>query len=256
LGALPSELVASELFGHEKGAFTGANEQHIGIFERAISGTVLLDEIESIDDKVQVSLLRLIEQRKFNRLGGRKTIHSNARIIAASNEDLKDLVEKKLFRKDLYYRLDVFRIVMPPLRENLQDLPLLVQEFIARFNRTFNKRIQNISDETLGLLQAYEWPGNIRELKNVIQRAVLLCKEDEILPEFLPTRFLSKKTAKPSPSTPSSITFDIGTPLRQVERTIIVHTLKAAKNNRTEAAKLLGISRRALYNKLRTFNIG
>jgi len=163
LGALPSELIGSELFGHEKGAFTGALERREGKFEQARDGSIFLDEISTIDEKVQVSLLRLIEQKKFQRLGGKRTISTNARLIAASNQNLSDTVEQGMFRKDLYYRLDVFRIIMPPLRERAGDVVLLVDEFIRRYNKTFQKNILGISPECISLLESYDWPGNVRQ---------------------------------------------------------------------------------------------
>lgn len=249
LGSLPSDLVASELFGHEKGAFTGAVNQQKGVFERASRGTVFLDEIDTIDEKVQVSLLRLIEQKKIHRLGGRHSFKSEARIIAASNENLEKLVQQGAFRKDLYYRLDVFRITMAPLRHRREDIPLLVEEMLAYFNQSFGKNILGVATECLEILQAYNWPGNIRELKNVIQRAVLICENDIILPEHLPSRF---RAAKPLRST---VTFEIGTSLDEVERQMIIRVLAMAKNNRSRAAEMLGISRRAIYNKLKKHNI-
>ncbi len=170
LGAFPSELVASELFGHEKGSFTGASHQHKGVFEVASDGTVFLDEIESIDKKVQVSLLRIIEQKKVTRLGGRRSIHTDARIIAASNENLEDLVDRGQFREDLFFRLDVFRIILPPLRKRIGDVSLIAQELIAHFNFELNKNIIRIKPDAMAALDEYEWPGNVRELKNVLQR--------------------------------------------------------------------------------------
>jgi len=250
LGALPSDLVASELFGHEKGAFTGSIKQTLGLFEKGINGIIFLDEIEAIDEKVQISLLRLIEHKEFHRLGGKKAIKTNVRLIAASNENLKKLVDRGVFRKDLYYRLDVFRIVMPPLRENLEDIPILINEFIARYNRSFKKNITHIDPEAVQLLQAYEWPGNARELKNVIQRAAIVCECNKILPEHLPKRFRGHEPQKPT------VTFQVGTPLEQVEKEMIRRALALANNNRTHAAELLGISRRAIYNKLRKHNLG
>jgi DNA-binding NtrC family response regulator len=252
LGAVPSDLVASELFGHEKGAFTGALKQSKGIFEKAENGIVFLDEIEAVDEKVQISLLRLIEQKKFRRLGGRQAIENKARLIASSNENLQVLIEKGVFRKDLYYRLDVFRIIMPPLRENLEDIPLLTKEFIARYNRTYKKNITAIAPECIQVFQQYDWPGNARELKNVIQRAAIVCEGDEIRLEHLPPRF---RTTKDTKSTKSTVTFEIGTPLEQVEKEMILRALSLSNNNRTQAAELLGISRRAIYNKLRKHNI-
>ena len=249
LASLPIELVASELFGHEKGAFTGATRRRQGKFELARDGTIFLDEIGMVDEKVQVSLLRLIEQRRFHRLGGKRAISTNARIIAASNQDLIDLVRQGRFRDDLYYRLDVFRIKLPPLRERAGDIPLLVDEFLCCYNEAFGKKVLGISPVCMGLLESYEWPGNVRELKNVVQRAVLVCPGDVILLEHLPPRF---QTGVP---VPQSVTFEVGTPLDEVEREMVRRALAATGNNRTQAAELLGISRRALYNKLRKHGI-
>ena len=249
LGALPSELVGSELFGHEKGAFTGALARREGKFEEAQNGTVFLDEISTVDDKVQVSLLRLIEQKNFQRLGGKKTISTNARLIAASNQDLPDLAERGNFRRDLYYRLDVFRIVMPPLRERGGDIVLLIDEFLKRYNESFQKDILGIAPECICLLESYDWPGNVRELKNVVQRAVLVCEGEVLLPSHLPPRF------RPGKRSPTKVSFELGTPLDEVEREMVVRALAATENNRKRAAVLLGISRRALYNKLRKHNI-
>lgn len=249
LGALPHQLVPAALFGHEKGAFTGATEQKKGKFELATGGTIFLDEIASVNEKVQIGLLRLIEQRKFHRIGGRKEIHSDARLIAASNEDLYEAVQKGSFREDLYYRLDVFRISLPPLREREKDIALLVDEFIKRYNPEFNKNIRGVSPECINLLESYGWPGNIRELKNVIQRAVLVCNEDVLMPEDLPPRFCEQHTSR------QKVSFEIGTPLEEIEREMVIKTLEAANNNRTTAAKLLGISRRALYNKMQKYKI-
>lgn len=249
LGALPTELVASELFGYEKGSFTGASQQHPGKFEQADKGDIFLDEIDSIDEKVQVGLLRLIEQKTFHRIGGRKAISSSARIIAATNQNLLESVQKGTFREDLYYRLDVLRIVIPPLRERREDISLLIDEFLKRYNLDFQKNILGIAPECIGLLERYDWPGNVRELKNVIQRAVLVCNGEVLLPEHLPPRFRSERPAYPI------VTFEIGTPLHQVEREMIVRALGASNNNRKKTAELLGISRRALYNKLAKYGI-
>ncbi|MBN2009969.1 sigma-54-dependent Fis family transcriptional regulator [candidate division KSB1 bacterium] len=249
LGAIPQDLVASELFGHEKGAFTGAVNPSKGIFEKGMNGTVFLDEIEAINKNTQISLLRLIEKKGFQRLGGTQLIENKARLIVSSNENLQELVNKGAFRIDLYYRLDVFRIHMPALRRNPEDIPLLVKEFIARFNRSFNKSVKGMSAECLQALQKHDWPGNSRELKNVIQRAAVICDCDTIQLEHLPPRFRTKPTPQ------LSVTFEIGTPLDEVERQMILRALDAAGNNRTKAAELLGISRRAIYNKLQKHNI-
>ena len=249
LGALPPELVASELFGHEKGAFTGALDRYLGTFEQASGGTVFLDEISTMDEKVQVSLLRLIEQKRFRRIGGRRAIKSDVRIIAASNEDLNEAVRRGTFREDLLFRLDVFRITLPPLRDRHGDVPLLIEEFLKRYAREFKKNILGVSPEFIGVLESYDWPGNVRELKNVIQRAVLVCTGEVLTPEHLPPRFHSDRTARPR------VAFDIGTPLDEIEREMIVQTLETTHNNRKRTAELLGISRRALYYKLRRYAI-
>lgn len=250
LGALPVEIVASELFGHERGSFTGAVGLRKGKFEQANDGTVFLDEIEAIEERVQVSLLRLIEEKKFYRLGGKQQISTNARLTFASNENLHTLVEQGVFRKDLFYRLEVFPIHLPPLRNHKEDIPILVAEFLIQQNRLLNKQIRRVHKDCLQMLENYDWPGNIRELKNVIQRASLLCEKEELLPEHLPER-----VSHSSQSSHPCVSFRIGTPLEEIERELILRTLELVENNRTEAARLLGISRRALYNRLRKHKI-
>jgi len=248
LGALPPELVASELFGHERGAFTGAVERRAGKFEEAHSGTIFMDEIGTIDEKIQISLLRLIEQRKFTRLGGRKILYSDARIIAATNENLLEAVAKGAFREDLYYRLDVFHVHVPALRDRRGDIPLLVESFIERYNQEFKRHVQGIAPELVRVLENHSWPGNVRELKNVIQRAVLVCSGEVLRPEHLPARFQRKE------SKGLQVQFEVGTPLEVVEREMIERTLALAPT-RKEAAAMLGISRRALYNKLSKYGL-
>lgn len=249
LGAMPIDLVATELFGHEKGAFTGASESRPGKFEQALKGTILLDEIGTIDEKVQVSLLRLIETRKFHRLGGRRERKADVRIVAASNEDLEDAVRRGRFREDLFYRLDVFRIDLPSLRDRQGDVPLLVDAFLRRYNGQFDKTVVGMAPDGLAILENYDWPGNVRELKNVIQRAVLVCEGDVLHAKHFPPRFRPERTVR------GKVTFEVGTPLEEVEREMIVRTLDAVGNNRKRAAQVLGISRRALYNRLRKHDI-
>lgn len=244
LGAIPANLVASELFGHAKGVFTGATDVRAGKFELGHQGTVFLDEIGTVSEKVQISLLRLIEQRKFHRLGGRHTITADVRIVAASNVNLLEAVRRGEFREDLYYRLDVFRIELPPLRERADDIPVFVEEFVRRFARRFRKKIRGVDPECVRRLGTYEWPGNVRELKNVIQRGVLVCAEPVLKTEHLPPRF------QPERSQSRTVSFEIGTPLADVEREMIHQVLAATNNNRKLAAEILGISRRTLYNKL------
>jgi transcriptional regulator with PAS, ATPase and Fis domain len=198
---------------------------------------------------VQVSLLRLIDQKRFQRLGGRRPLSTDVRIIAATNDDLSEAVRKGTFREDLFYRLDVFHIVMPPLRDRQGDLPLLIDAFLKRYNDTFQKEIRGIAPECVSIFENYKWPGNVRELKNVIQRAVLVCSETVLSPEHLPPRLLPERTPRPT------VSFDVGTPLAEVEREMIVQALSFTGNNRKRAAEILGISRRALYNRLARHNM-
>jgi transcriptional regulator with PAS, ATPase and Fis domain len=245
---LPQELVASELFGHEKGAFTGALDRRAGKFEQANTGTIFLDEISTIDERVQISLLRILESKRFTRLGGKRVMTSRARIIAATNENPSELVENGVFRDDLLYRLDVFRVHMPALRERQGDIPLLIDAFMKRFREAFGKDVHGIHPECVARLEEHDWPGNVRELKNVIQRAVLISTGEVLLPDHLPGRFGQKSAVRPK------VTFTVGTPLSEVEREMVLRALATAPN-RKQAAELLGISRRALYNKLRKYGI-
>ena len=250
LGALPGELVAGELFGHEKGAFTGAMQQRPGTFEQADGGTIFLDEIGTIDERVQVSLLRLIEQKTFTRLGGADEQTVDVRLIAATNQELHEEVERGGFREDLYFRLNVFHLVIPPLRARHGDIPLLIEHFLEHYNHEYGKRIHGVAPDCFGLLEEYDWPGNVRELKNVVQRAVLVCSGEVLLPEHLPPRFRPERVAR------ARVSFEVGTALKDVEREMIVQTLASVGNNKKRTAEILGISRRALYNKLKRYAIG
>lgn len=265
LGALPGELVGSELFGHVKGAFTGASASRKGKFELGEGGTVFLDEIATLDESVQIHLLRLLETRSFYKLGGKREIKVDVRVIAATNEELGPLVEQGKFREDLFYRLDVFPIELPPLREREGDLELLAREFCSRFSGKFEKRIESIDPLCYELMRGHEWPGNVRELKNVIQRAVLVCNEPVLLPEHLPPRFhdtgkqLAPATVNGRETTAggddAKIVLKVGSSLEEMEREIIVRTLEQANQNRKRTAEILGISRRSLYNKLAKYDI-
>jgi DNA-binding NtrC family response regulator len=268
LGALPGELVASELFRHNKGAFTGATSSRQGKFEMSDGGTVYLDEIATLEQSVQISLLRLLETMKFYKLGGKREIEVDVRIIAATNEDLQELVEQGRFREDLYYRLEVFPIQLPPLREREGDLELLAHEFLRRYREVFDKQIERIDPSCMNILKDHDWPGNIRELKNVVQRAVLVCNANTLRAEHLPPRFRAgqpgrvmradSQTVEDEVETGGGddrIILKVGSTLEQMEREMIVGTLKKVGDNRKEAAKTLGISRRSLYNKLRKYNI-
>jgi DNA-binding NtrC family response regulator len=254
MGAIAPELVASELFGHEKGAYTGASDRRAGLFEQAQGGTIFLDEITTMDAKTQVSLLRVLETKTVRRVCGEKDIHMDVRVIAATNEDVETAVKEGRFREDLYYRLDVFRIHLPPLRERHSAISLLTDHFVARFAEMYKKEIRTVPRETYRLVRQYPWPGNIRELKNVIQRAVLLAKGAELTPDLLPQRLHEASGATTNSSSAQS-PIHIGMTLDQVEQEFVKMTLSSVSGNKKQAASILGISRRALYNKLKRFGM-
>ncbi len=247
-GGIPKDLIASELFGHLKGAFTGAISDKKGKFEEAHEGTLFLDEISTMSIPVQISLLRVLETSIIERVGSTKPIKVNVRIICASNEDLQELIRQQKFREDLYYRLNVFNIVLPPLRKRKQDIPYLVKYFRSLFNLELNKNIKDVNPAALQILKQYSWPGNIRELRNVLLRAVLSA-EDTLDVHHLPTELTQSKLGS------ETITFRSGTPLSEVEKIMILQTLQAVKGNKLKAAEILGITRRSLYNKLETYQI-
>jgi DNA-binding NtrC family response regulator len=236
--SLPDTLIESELFGYEKGAFTDAKAMKKGLFELADGGTILLDEIGDMPLSTQSKLLRVIEDKSFKRLGGVRDIVVNVRIIAATNKDLKQAAESGAFREDLYFRLKVFPIYLPPLRERLEDVPLLVRHFVKVFNQEFKKNVRGISPEVQEMMVAYHWPGNVRELKNVIERAIILESEDVILPEHLP-----QEIARPEPTgraAGSAIQLPgEGVSLAEVEKDLIQQALSISKRNQVHAAKLL-----------------
>jgi len=247
-GAMPSELIASELFGHERGAYTGATETTKGRFEEAHGGTIFLDEISAISEKVQVSLLRVLETKTFRRVGGEKDICADVRVIAATNENLEEAVKQKRFREDLFYRLEVFHIHVPALRERPGGIALLANHFVPHFNAIYKKNVRAVARETWRCLRSYSWPGNVRELKNVIQRAVLMAKAEELTPDLLPQRI--RATAE-THAARQHFPIHAGMTLDAVEREFILMTLGSTKGNKKEAAQSLGISRRALYDKLK-----
>jgi len=178
--AIPSSLIASELFGHEKGAFTGATQRRQGRFELAEGGTIFLDEVGELSAEIQIALLRVLQEREFERVGSAKPIRADVRVIAATNRDLETAIEENTFRSDLYYRLNVFPLEVPPLRERREDIPLLVEYFLHRFAKQAGKRINKISKETLNIVESYDWPGNVRELQNVVERAVIVSESDAL----------------------------------------------------------------------------
>jgi DNA-binding NtrC family response regulator len=249
LGALPQELVSGELFGYEKGAFTGAYKYYKGSFETAKRGTIFLDEIGTIDEKNQVSLLRLLETKKFQRIGGTREMKANFRIITATNENLEEAVHQGRFREDLFYRLDVFPITMPPVRERTGDVPLIMDYFLKSFNSIYQKNILGISPECINRLESYHWPGNVREIKNVLHRAVVMCSGEVLLPEHLPRRFFSERHHPPAVSIP------VGSTIEEAEKAIIIQTLNWTSNNRQRTAAILGITRTTLYNKINKYRL-
>ncbi len=247
-GAIPKDLISSELFGHEKGAFTGAIESKKGKFEEASNGTLFLDEISSMSEQVQISLLRVLESQKIDRVGGNREIPVDVRIVAATNENPVDLIDEGRLRDDLYYRLNVYGIELPPLRERPEDILLIANYYIERFNNEYDKNIKGIDKDAEELLTDYSWPGNIRELRNIILRAMISAK-DRIRKKDLPAMII--KGMAPG----QEIRFPAGTPLPEIERASIIKTLKMAKGNKLKAAEMLGISRRSLYNKLEDYSI-
>jgi len=259
--AIPDTLLESELFGYEKGAFTGADISKPGKFEVAQEGTIFLDEIGDMSLVLQAKLLRVLEERRVERLGGIKPVKIKARIIAATNKDLRQEVEKGSFRRDLYYRLNVILLKLPPLRQRKNDIPLLVEHFINKFNPQFGKNIKQISVETMEIFLNYAWPGNIRELENVIQRSLVLEKEAVLTKESLPLYL--RKNAGPasaeieaSPdSSPPPLSAIIKATVEKVEKKVLSEYLRKFGGNKTKVAAVLGLSRRALYNKLRKYHL-
>lgn len=247
--ALPDTLLESELFGHEKGAFTGAAERKLGRFERAHGGTIFLDEIGDFSLNLQVKLLRVIQFREFERVGGLETIKTNVRIVVATHKNLEEQIKEGLFREDLYYRINVFPIYMPPLRERKDDIMLLADYFLERIAAENNKNISRISTPAIDMLTRYHWPGNIRELENCIERAVLLCNDDVIRSEHLPPSLQMVK--KTEPVAQRSLTEII----ENKERELIVDALKKFDGSQRKTAKGLGISERILGYKIKKYGI-
>ncbi|MGH7828332.1 MAG: sigma-54 interaction domain-containing protein [Candidatus Binatia bacterium] len=249
-GAMAPELIATELFGHERGAYTGAFETTKGRFEEADSGTIFLDEISTISEKAQVSLLRVLETKTFRRVGGEKDTSVDVRVVAATNENLEEAVKQRRFREDLFYRLEVFHIHVPALRERPGGVTLLTNYFVPHFNAVYKKRVRSVAPDTWRCLRSYAWPGNVRELKNVIQRAVLMAKAEELAPDLLPVRI---RAASPLETNlpPHNFPIHAGMTIDAVEKKFILMTLAATQGNKKEAAQKLGISRRALYDKLK-----
>ena len=240
--ALPKDLLEAEFFGYERGAFTGATEARPGRLEAAHGGTLILDEIAHLPVDAQAKLLRVIEEREFERLGGRRTIKVDARLIALTNVDLDEAVRRRTFREDLFYRLHVMRLHVPPLRERREDIEKLAREFVTSYALKHGRNVTGLTDETLLILKGYSWPGNVRELANIIERAVIVTGSEQVqvtdLPEGLRAAVSVRERARRRQT------------LAELERDYIGETLAATKGNKTEAARLLGISRKNLYEKL------
>ncbi|MCI0515270.1 sigma-54 dependent transcriptional regulator [candidate division KSB1 bacterium] len=246
MGAISPELVISELFGHEKGAYTGAIERKAGRFERANHGTLFMDEISTMDQRTQISLLRVLETRRVHPIGARDSIPINVRVLGATNRDLLEAVKSGHFREDLYYRFNVFSINLPALRHRKDDIPLIAEEFLNTFARRYKKRIKSLSEELIRRFYEYDWPGNVRELKNVIHRAIVLCDEPELNENHFPERIVRL----PAPEQEACVRVKLGSTLDDAEREIISSTLAYAQGNRVRTAQILGISRKSLYNKI------
>ena len=254
--ALPDTLIESELFGHERGAFTGALERRVGCFEQAQGGTMLLDEIGDMPIGTQAKLLRVLEDSNVRRLGGKNLISVDVRVVAATNRPPHDAIRHQRLREDLYYRLNVFQIQLPALRDHLEDVPAIVEALIADANRKHDCCVSDVHPATLDLLQKHHWPGNVRELRNVIERAVVLAARGTIMPQHL---LLLPHAAVPAgvPSIPSDnvLQAPLGTTLRDVEKSFILMTLKHARNNKRRAAGILGMSVRTLHKRLAEYRL-
>jgi two-component system response regulator AtoC len=252
---LPATLIESELFGHEKGAFTGAHERRLGRVEEAEGGTLFLDEIGEIDATIQVKLLRFLGERTFERLGSTKTHSADVRLVAATNKRLEDLVKAGTFREDLYYRLNVVRIELPPLRDRRADIPLLAQAFMRESARENEKRVREIAPEAMERLIAYGWPGNVRELRSAIERAVVLCRGERITVRDLPVEVRAEALAGTPVATPGQFIAQGDITVKEAEKQLIIRALNESNGSRTDAARKLGMSRRTLHRKLHAYHL-
>jgi two-component system nitrogen regulation response regulator GlnG len=268
--AIPENLLESELFGHERGAFTGADRRRIGKFEQADHGTLFLDEIGDMSAATQAKLLRVLQEQRFERLGGSETIQTDVRLIAATNKGLGAEVSAGRFRADLYYRLNVFQIHVPPLRERREDIPLLIEYFLARFGRSLGRNVRSVTPEVLHCLEAFDWPGNVRQLQSVLKYAVIHATGEVVTPDCLPENLRTETTTLPAPQPgkPSSLDVSLlthsllraGEPdlykriVTEVDRVVLEIVLRHVNGNQVQASELLGISRTTLRAKLRALN--
>ena len=250
--AIPETLIESEVFGHEKGAFTGALERRTGCFELAEGGTLLLDEIGEMPVATQAKLLRVLEDRKLRRLGSKVETTVDVRVLAATNKVPEEAVAHGELRNDLYYRLNVFNIHMPPLREHKDDIPELVQELLGEMNTKHGRKVAAVSEAVLNAFTNYSWPGNVRELRNTLERAVIVCEAAVVETKHLPPGF-GQTTLRTSADDGDAVRLDVGTTVEQAEKLLILKTLEATNNNKTRAAEILGISLKTLHNKLKEY---
>ncbi len=250
--AIPESLIESEIFGHEKGAFTGALERRTGCFELAEGGTLLLDEIGEMPVATQAKLLRVLEDRKLRRLGSKTETSIDVRVLAATNKVPEEAVASGQLRNDLYYRLNVFNIHMPPLRDHKDDLPALVQFLLQDMNSKHNRSVSGVTDDVSKAFQNYAWPGNVRELRNTLERAVILCESRIVEPKHLPPGFGSVIPRAPVQEA-NGIRLGVGTTVEEAEKLLILKTLESTNNNKTRAAEILGISLKTLHNKLKEY---
>jgi DNA-binding NtrC family response regulator len=249
--AIPETLLESEIFGHEKGAFTGALERRAGCFELAHGGTLLLDEIAEMSPSTQAKFLRILQDGSVRRLGGKTELMLDVRVVASTNKDPLKAMKDGTFREDLYYRLNVVSIFLPPLRERREDIPLLIQAFIEEFNRKYDRQIRSVDEAVQQVLLTHPWPGNVRELRNAIERAVITCEEDLIAPRNFPPGFAAQGRAEDA----SAVTLPLGITVDEAEKTLILKTLSSVGNNKARAAEILGISLKTLHNKLHRYGI-
>ena len=253
--AIPETLMESEIFGHEKGAFTGALERRAGCFELASGGTLLLDELAEMPSATQAKLLRVLEERKFRRLGARFEQEVDVRVLAATNRDPEQAVADGQLRADLYYRLNVFNIVLPPLRTHMEDLPAMAEVMLTGMNQKHGKRVAGVAPSLLDRLNSYDWPGNARELRNMIERAVILCPDGAPLEaSYLPQGFGKTPAVVEQLPDPSAVPVRVGSTVDEAERMLILRTLDSTGQNKTRAAEILGVSLKTLHNKLKEYN--
>jgi len=256
-GAIPEDLLESELFGHEKGAFTGATQSRVGRFELAAGGTIFLDEIAEMSPALQVKLLRVIQEKEFERIGGVRTISVDVRIIAATNQDLEKAVKERRFREDLFYRINVIPIHLPPLRDRKADIPILVNHFLSKFNKSKKKNLGGILPEAMAYMERYPWPGNVRELENLIEMLVVMKETGDIAAADLPTKILNGR-GKENAALPESIPdegVDFNSLVTGFEKDLLLRALSKAGGAKKSAAKLLNLNRTTFVEKLKRLNI-